>query len=307
LADRDARALVAEWSEAADVDLLAYGTTADADAIRDTAIAQPLIVAASLLAAQALGGPPPALVAGHSVGEFAAAALAGALSPTEAVALVATRGRAMAECGTVSPGGMVAVVGGDPDTVLAAIASAGLTAANHNGAGQIVAAGPLPALAALAADPPPRCRLVRLAVAGAFHTAAMAPAEAALADAVAARPPPGHPRTQVPLASNLDGAVLTDPLAVRDRLVRQVTRPVRWDLVSRTMASLPLTSTVELAPAGVLTGLVKRGLPHLARLTLDSPDDAAPVAAALAATPPTPPPNTPPPTTPTPATPPATQ
>ncbi|MDR1153065.1 MAG: ACP S-malonyltransferase [Bifidobacteriaceae bacterium] len=295
-----AAAHITEWSRAAGVDLAAHGTRSDAATIRDTAIAQPLIVATSLLAFHAAADAVPAIaasrhpapaprstpavvVAGHSVGEFTAAAIAGILTPTEAVALVAERGRAMAACAAAEPTGMTAVIGGDPDAVLAAIRAAGLIPANINGAGQVVAAGPRAALATLEACPPAGARVRRLDVAGAFHTPSMAGAQERLARSVAALPPRSRATTTIPLVSCRDGAAVHDTSAVLTRLVDQVTAPVRWDLVMRTMASLPLTCAVELAPAGVLTGLARRELPGPARVKFNGPGDGAHVNEAVAA------------------------
>ncbi|MBO4206157.1 acyltransferase domain-containing protein [Micromonospora echinofusca] len=261
------------WSALAGVDLVHLGTAADADEIKDTARTQPLLVAAALLAAEHLPMHDVALTAGHSVGELGAAALAGVLPAESAVTLAGLRGREMAAACAVEPTGMAAVLGGDPDEVLAALAAHGLTAANRNGAGQMVAAGPVDALDKLAAEPPARARVIRLKVAGAFHTPYMAPAEQALA-AVAAGITPADPGRV--LLSNLDGSTVEHGREVVQRLVRQVTAPVRWDLCMRTLADLGVTAVIELPPAGTLAGLVKRelkgdGLPEI--VTLNTPDD----------------------------------
>ncbi|MFC6079919.1 ACP S-malonyltransferase [Sphaerisporangium aureirubrum] len=263
------------WSDVAGLDLISYGTTAGADEIRDTAVAQPLLVAAGLAAAEALLGTtglPAGVVAGHSVGEFTAAALAGVLTPEQALALVRERGRAMAKAAAVTETGMTAVLGGDEQEVLAALEQHGLTPANVNGAGQIVAAGTLVELAAFAAAPPARARLRPLAVAGAFHTVHMAPAVEQLREAAAGLDPadPGPV-----LLSNADGAAVgSGPEFVR-RLVDQVARPVRWDRCMATMAELGVTAVIELAPGGTLTGLAKRALPGVATVALKTPDDLA--------------------------------
>lgn len=268
-----AEARLGSWSALAGVDLLHLGTRADADEIKDTARTQPLLVAAALLAAEHLPMQDVGLVAGHSVGELGAAALAGVLTAEAAVSLAGVRGREMAAACALEPTGMAAVLGGDPDEVLAALAGHGLHPANRNGAGQIVAAGALAGLEKLAAEPPARARVITLKVAGAFHTPYMAPAEAALAEVAAGITPADPART---LLSNLDGtAVEQGPELVR-RLVRQVTAPVRWDLCMRTMADLGVTGVVELPPAGTLAGLVKRelkgeGAPEI--VTLNTPDD----------------------------------
>jgi [acyl-carrier-protein] S-malonyltransferase len=266
-----------QWlSAVAGLDLVYFGTKADAEEIRDTAIAQPLIVAAGLVSSLALF-PQPAgafrsvgVVAGHSVGEIAAAAGAGVISAEQAMVLVRERGRAMAEAAAATPTGMTAVLGGDADEVLAKIDEHGLTPANVNGAGQVVAAGTLEQLAALAADPPARARLRPLQVAGAFHTAHMAPAVHVL-ERYAPSVSVHTPRTR--LLSNADGAVVHGGRAVLDRIVRQVSAPVRWDLCMQTMADLGVTAVIELPPAGTLSGLIKRALPGVDTVALRTPDD----------------------------------
>ncbi|MFY1698876.1 acyltransferase domain-containing protein [Solwaraspora sp. WMMA2101] len=279
-----ARARLRWWSALAGVDLVHLGTTADADEIKDTARTQPLLVAAALLAAEHLPGGSPtgprpgglydvAVVAGHSVGELAAASLAGALPAESAITLAAVRGREMAAACAIEATGMAAVLGGDRDEVLAAIDSHGLHAANHNGAGQIVAAGASDRLAKFAAEPPARARVAVLQVAGAFHTPYMATAEEALAS-VAAGIIPADPNRIV--LSNLDGTAVDHGRELLQRLVRQVTAPVRWDLCMRTLAELGVTGVLELPPAGTLAGLVKRefkerGVPEI--VTLRTPDD----------------------------------
>ncbi|MDP9791721.1 [acyl-carrier-protein] S-malonyltransferase [Catenuloplanes nepalensis] len=272
----DAEARLRAWSEPAGVDLVHLGTEADAEEIRDTARTQPLLVAAALLAAERLPlseSGDGTVVAGHSVGELAAASIAGVLTPESAVTLAGVRGREMAAACALEPTGMAAVVGGDPDEVVAAIESYGLHAANRNGAGQIVAAGAKDPLDKFAADRPGGVRVIPLAVAGAFHTPFMAPAEVALG-AVAADVPTADP-TRIML-SDLDGAAVADGAEMLSRLVRQVTAPVRWDLVMRTLAARGVTAVIELAPAGTLAGLIKRefkgpGLPEI--VTLNTPDD----------------------------------
>ncbi|MCS0638241.1 ACP S-malonyltransferase [Streptomyces sp. LP05-1] len=262
---------VAAWSEAIGLDLAHYGTHADADAIRDTAVAQPLLVAAGLLAASALGDVTPGAVAGHSVGEFTAAAFAGVLDDTAALRLVRARGLAMAEAAAVTGTGMSALLGGDPEVTVPHLEKLGLTAANVNGAGQIVAAGTLEQLAALADDKPEGVRrVVPLKVAGAFHTHHMAPAVDALrraADGLA----PADPA--VPYVSNKDGAVVTSGAEVVARLVGQVASPVRWDLCMETFQRLGATALVEVCPGGTLTGIAKRALPGVRTVALKTPDD----------------------------------
>ncbi len=259
-------------SAVSSIDLLTHGTTSDADTIRDTAIAQPLIVAAALAITPAfLDGPSDDLVfAGHSVGEFAAAAVAGALTPEQAVVLVRERGQAMAAASAVTPTGMSAVVGGDPEDVTRALQRHELTPANMNGTGQVVAAGTLDQLAALAADPPKGARVIPLQVAGAFHTHHMAPAVEVL-EQLASALTPAAPRAT--LLSNADGSAVADGVAVLSRLVSQVSNPVRWDLCMSSMAELGVTALIELAPSGTLVGLAKRGMPGVERLPLRSPED----------------------------------
>ncbi|WP_433828997.1 ACP S-malonyltransferase [Actinoplanes sp. CA-015351] len=268
-----AEARLGEWSALAGVDLVHLGTKADADEIKDTARTQPLLVAAALLAGEQLPLGDVDLIAGHSVGELGASALAGALSPEAAISLAGVRGREMAAACALEPTGMSAVLGGDPDEVIAAIEKHGLHPANRNGAGQIVAAGALPGLADFAAAPPAKARVIALAVAGAFHTPYMAPAEAALA-AVAPGVTVNDPaRTWL---SNLDGKPVAEGAEVLRRLVRQVTAPVRWDLCMASLRELGVTGVIELPPAGTLAGLVKRelkgeGAPEI--VTLNTPDD----------------------------------
>ena len=255
------------WAGAiADADLLTLGTTGDAEAIKDTAVTQPLVVAMSLFIARELGGLPgpvthaphagrDVVIAGHSVGELTAAALAGVLSVEAAIALTAVRGRAMAAACAQTPTGMSAVLGGEPDEILAAIEKHGLTPANMNGAGQIVAAGSLDGLEALKADPPAKARVVPLSVAGAFHTDYMASAREQLEGLIGGLRPAQPSRL---LLSNADGqAVDSGPEAV-SRLVSQVTSPVRFDSCLAAMRELGVTAVIELPPAGALAGLAKR-------------------------------------------------
>lgn len=268
-----ARERLTAYSDAAQVDLIAAGTEADADEIRDTKVAQPLIVAAALLSwhalaertTAALGG-----VAGHSVGELAAVAASGVLSDDEALRLVGTRGRAMASAAAVTPTGMSAILGGDEDAVLARLAELDLTPANRNGGGQIVAAGALDALAELAADAPRGTRVVALQVAGAFHTRHMLPAVESLADAAATLEPSDPDRA---LWTNSDGSIVTSGRAALDLLVGQVAAPVRWDLCMASFADSGVTGLIEFAPAGTLVGLAKRGLRGVPAVAVKTPDD----------------------------------
>jgi [acyl-carrier-protein] S-malonyltransferase len=262
-------------STVAGIDLAHYGTEADAETIRDTQIAQPLLVATGLVAALELF-PHPAdafqqigAVAGHSVGEIAAAAGARVITAEQAMVLVRERGRAMAEAAAVTPTGMTAILGGDRDEILAALDKHGLTPANDNGPGQIVAAGTTEQLAALADEPPAKARLVPLSVAGAFHTHHMEPAVGHLAGL--ARSVSVHdPRTRV--ISNRDGKVVHDGRDVLARIVGQIASPVRWDLCLETMEDLGVTGILEMPPAGTLTGIAKRALKGVETFALKTPD-----------------------------------
>ncbi|HEU5471394.1 MAG TPA: ACP S-malonyltransferase [Actinophytocola sp.] len=271
---------IARWSELTGLDLLHLGTEADAEEIKDTAVTQPLVVALALLAHAELERrvPVPAgtMVAGHSVGELAAAAMAGVLSPDDAVALAAVRGREMAAACALEPTGMAAVMGGDPDEVVDWLAGFGLVAANRNGAGQIVAAGALDALdKAVAAEDRPAGKVIKLKVAGAFHTHYMAPAREAM------RQRAGDVRVADPvrpLLSNADGQPVSSGAEMLDRLVAQVTSPVRWDACLATMAAAGADALVELPPAGTLTGLAKRELKGTRTVAVKVPADLAKVA-----------------------------
>ncbi|MCM2419225.1 MULTISPECIES: ACP S-malonyltransferase [unclassified Streptomyces] len=264
------------WSAVAGLDLVHYGTKADADEIRDTAVAQPLLVAAGLVSALSLF-PHPAdgrravgAVAGHSVGEITAAAGAGVITAESAMALVRQRGLAMAKAAAVTTTGMSAVLGGDPEEVLAHLEKLGLTPANINGGGQIVAAGTAEQLAALAEDKPEKARVIALKVAGAFHTHHMAPAVStleALVPGVTVRDPGTR------YVSNADGQVVGSGDEIVRRLVQQVSNPVRWDLCMETFKELGVTAIIEMAPAGTLVGLAKRALPGVKTLALKTPDD----------------------------------
>lgn len=257
------------------LDLEHYGTVADEDTIRDTAIAQPLLVASGLVSALTLFDAPGAfdgvgVVAGHSVGELTAAAIAGVLAAEQAMVFVRERGRAMAEASAVRPTTMAAVIGGKEDEVLAAIEAAGLTPANHNGSGQIVAAGTVEQVEHLQANAPARARIIPLSVAGAFHTHHMAPATARLerlARAITTQDP--HTR----LLQNRDGQVVESGQDMLQRLVGQVEAPVRWDLCMATMRDLGVTGLLELPPSGTLTGIAKRNLKGVEVFALNTPDE----------------------------------
>ena len=262
--------LLVSWSDAIGLDLLHLGTAADAEEIKDTANAQPLIVAASLLGAHALGVKNFAVTSGHSVGELAAAALSGAISESEALKIVRARGIEMAKAASASPSGMSALLGGDRTEVLAKISALKLVAANDNGAGQIVAAGDLQALASLNENPPAGARVRALAVAGAFHTEFMQPAVESLR--TLATTVTTHP-VVIQVISNKDGQVVTDGADVLNRIVNQIANPVRWDLCMETLKSLGVTGVIELPPAGTLVGLLKRAASEIETFALKSADD----------------------------------
>ena len=262
-------------STVAGLDLAHYGTVSDAETIRDTRIAQPLLLATCLVATLELFPHPTdgfsqvGAVAGHSVGELAAAVGARAITAEQAMVLVRERGNAMADASAATPTGMTAVLGGDRDDVLATLARHGLVAANDNGPGQVVAAGTTEQLAALAADPPTKARLIPLPVAGAFHTEHMAPAVghvARLAMSVSTHDP------RIPFISNRDGQVVHDGREVLKRIVGQISHPVRWDLCLDTMADLGVTGILEMPPAGTLTGIAKRALKGVETFALKTPD-----------------------------------
>ncbi|MUK00800.1 acyltransferase domain-containing protein [Vibrio cholerae] len=261
-------------SDLAGIDLVLHGTTSDEETIKDTAVAQPLIVAAGLMTARLLLAgyrlTASTVVAGHSVGELTASAVAGALTEKDAVAFVRVRATAMAEAAGVTPTGMSAVLGGDPADVAARLADLGLTAANANGGGQVVAAGTLDQLAALAATPPAKARVVALKVAGAFHTEHMAPAVTALEELRPSLQPMAPVAT---LMSNYDGQPVATGEGNLDSLIAQVSRPVRWDLCMESMQAMGVTGMIELSPAGTLAGLARRGMRGTATFTVKSPED----------------------------------
>ena len=261
---------LSQYSDLADLDLTRLGTTAGPEEIKDTAVTQPLVVAAALLAAERLRLPLTAVVAGHSVGELAAGALAEVWAATEAVQLAALRGAAMSRACALTPTGMSAVMGGDPAVVLASLAERDLIGANVNGAGQIVAAGSSGALAALAAAPPAGTRVIPLPVAGAFHTHFMEPARVELEAAVIDLAPRDPVRT---LLTNADGSVVGEGKEYLRLLVNQVTSPVRWDECMASMRRLGVTGILELPPAGALIGLARRELKGVATLAIKGPED----------------------------------
>ncbi|MDR4532909.1 ACP S-malonyltransferase [Glutamicibacter sp. PS] len=262
-----------ELSAISERDLIAYGTEADEETIKDTAVAQPLIVAAGLASARALFGnelPSSAILAGHSVGEITASAISGALNEADAMTFVRERANAMAQAAAVTPTGMAAVLGGDAQEVTDRLNELGLTPANANGGGQIVAAGTLEQLAALGENPPAKARVIPLKVAGAFHTAHMAPAVGVLEELSGSLNPATPSRT---LLSNFDGEPVADGEANLASLVAQVSRPVRWDLCMETLAAQGVTGLLELSPAGTLVGLARRGLKGVKTLAVKTPQD----------------------------------
>ncbi|GAA2924978.1 ACP S-malonyltransferase [Microbacterium luteolum] len=264
---------LAAYSEAAEVDLREHGTVSDADTIRDTRIAQPLIVAASLIAGDALAeraGRRPDGTAGHSVGEIAALVGSGVIDAETGMRLVGIRGRAMAEAAAQTPTGMSAVLGGDEAAILERLTELGLSPANYNGGGQLVVAGELPGLEALATQPVKGTRVIPLQVAGAFHTEYMASAVTALRDAVATVAPADP---SITLWTNRDGSVVDSGAQALSYLVDQVSSPVRWDLCMSSFADRGITGLIELAPAGALVGLAKRGLRGVPTVAVKTPED----------------------------------
>lgn len=274
IADPQAKALLETLSDAADVDLVKHGTVSDADTIRDTSIAQPLIVAAGILTLDALSESDHLAkssgIAGHSVGEFTAAAGAGVLDATDAVRLVGIRGRAMADAAALIPTGMSAVIGGDQSEILAKLDQLGLFPANYNGGGQLVVAGELAALATLAEEPPAGTRVIPLQVAGAFHTSYMLDAVETLREAAA------EVNTNDPMKTlwtNKDGSVVAKGDTFRDLLVGQVSSPVRWDKCMDSFAAAGVSGIIEIAPAGALVGLAKRALKGVPTVAIKTPED----------------------------------
>ena len=266
---------LAAWSEISGLDLVRLGTTATAEEITDTAVTQPLVVAATLLAHEELTrrgllAGKEIVVAGHSVGEIAAYAIAGVISPDDAVKLAATRGSEMAKACALEPTGMSAVLGGDEAEVLSRLEALDLVPANRNAPGQIVAAGALSALDKLAEDPPAKARVRQLATAGAFHTHFMASANDGYAGA-AKGVTTSEPTAK--LLSNADGQPVASAADAMAKLVSQLTRPVRWDLCTETMRQDKVSAIVEFPPAGTLAGIAKRELRGVPTYAVKSPAD----------------------------------
>jgi [acyl-carrier-protein] S-malonyltransferase len=269
---------LATWSDISGLDLARLGTTATAEEITDTAVTQPLVVAATLLAHEELTkrgllSGVDTVVAGHSVGEIAAYAIAGLISADDAVALASTRGAEMAKACAVEPTGMSAVLGGDEAEVLARLEELDLVAANRNAAGQIVAAGALSALDKLAEDPPAKARVRQLATAGAFHTRYMASALDAYSTAANGVTASDSPLPTVTLLSNADGQPVASGPDAMTKLVAQLTRPVRWDLCTESIRQREVTAIVEFPPAGTLVGIAKRELRGVPTHAVKTPAD----------------------------------
>jgi len=277
LADRAARAHLELLNEAVDFDLLEAGSQWDSERIRDTRIAQPLIFASSLVAAYAAidAGLRPAGASGHSIGEWCASVVAGALNAHDAIRLVAARGIAMAQACEQAPTGLVAALGGTRSDVVQAAHEHGLVVANDNGPGQIVVGGPIDQLADLIASPPAGTRIRQLDVAGAFHTNAMQPAVATMAELAAGVET--HDAS-IPVYSNRDGASLYDGQQILDRMIEQIALPVRWDLVMDSLESAGTTTAIEMCPAGSLRGILRRRLPAIESHQVNIPSDASSLA-----------------------------
>lgn len=266
---------IEKYSAILQMDLIHFGTLADAEEIKDTRIAQPLIVSATLAShaalIEALGGSAKFQgAAGHSVGEIAAAKIAGVLDTAAALGFVKARGENMALAASLEESSMAAVVGGEQDLVLEHLSRLNLLAANYNGKGQIVAAGSSEGIKQLIASPPNGSRVVGLAVAGAFHTAFMESAKVALASLASSI------RTENPkllIWSNSDGSRIESGEKFLELLISQVSKPVRWDKTMDSMVSAGIRAVVELLPGGTLTGIAKRSMPGVATFALKTPED----------------------------------
>jgi [acyl-carrier-protein] S-malonyltransferase len=276
LEDRSARIWLESVSERIDIDLVQHGTVSDAETIRSTEIAQPLIVAAGILAWDqlrerlVLRDTDRIAFAGHSVGEITAAYASGVFDADTAIQFVSTRARAMQRCAEATPTGMAAVLGGDPQEVVSHLEKLDLAPANYNGGGQIVAAGTLNDLERLKENPPEKARVMPLRVAGAFHTHFMEPARddlAGLRQEFVAHTPGAD------LYTNRDGTKISSGDEFVDSLISQIANPVRWDKCMESFVADDAHGLVELAPAGALTGLAKRGMRGVPSNKLDSPND----------------------------------
>lgn len=270
------RESIQAMQDASGVDLISHGTTSDADTIRDTAIAQPLIVAAgvatmsALLNGKALKEIGVSGISGHSVGEITAAVGAGIFDAQTAIGFVNTRGQAMAKAAALEPTSMAAIIGGEQAEIEVNLKALDLEPANYNGAGQIVAAGAAQKIADLQADPPAGSRVIPLQVAGAFHTRFMQPAVQVLSDYskdVTAMDP------ELTLWSNQRGQVVSSGDEFIQLMVSQISSPVRWDYCMKSMLDAGVTAIIELAPAGTLVGLAKRGMPGVETLAVKTPEN----------------------------------
>jgi [acyl-carrier-protein] S-malonyltransferase len=267
------RTTLETMSESISLDIIKHGTLSDEDTIRDTAIAQPLIVAASIATANLLDLSNVSGVAGHSVGEVAASQIAGIINQDQAMQLVNLRAQAMAKAAASSDkAGMAAILGGDVETVIARLNELGLTPANYNGAGQIVAAGSADAIQQLVAEGPEGSKVIPLSVAGAFHTSYMSSAVGELADFVSTLSVNNPSKT---LWSNQAGQIVTTGTEFLELLVGQVANSVRWDLCMEAMLKAGVTAVIEVSPAGTLAGLAKRGMPGVEIVALKEPKDLA--------------------------------
>ena len=264
------RTQLTELSDSISIDLIKHGTLSDEDTIRDTAVAQPLIVAASIASANLLNLAGVSGVAGHSVGEVSAASISGMLSATDAMKLVNVRAQAMAKAAAASEQSMAAILGGDQDQVLAKLKEFGLSGANFNGSGQIVAAGSKAAIADLVASPPEMAKVIPLSVAGAFHTSFMEPAVSEL-EAFTTTLNVSDPALNI--WSNQAGQLVTSGTEFIQLLVGQVANSVRWDLCMEAMVKAGVTGVIEVSPAGTLSGLAKRGMSGVEIVALKSPAD----------------------------------
>ena len=272
------RASIESMQLSSGIDLVAHGTVSDADTIRDTAVAQPLIVSAGVATLAALFkqngqvSNQVAGVAGHSVGEITAAVASGILDADQGIKFVKKRGDAMAVAAGLESTSMAAILGGDQSVVEARLAELGLEPANYNGAGQIVAAGTAAAIIELQAEGPAGARVIPLQVAGAFHTRFMAPAVSSLAE-YSTLIEPKDPVTK--LWSNAGGIAIDSGADFLNLMIQQVKSPVRWDLCMQAMVAAGVTALIEVAPAGTLTGLAKRSMPGVETLAIKSPDNIA--------------------------------
>lgn len=273
ITDAANKELIANYSELIDLDLLNYGTSASQAEITATNIAQPLLTALTFMSFGKLevNLNTNIIYSGHSVGEFSAASLAGFYSDETAMKLVNVRGKAMAEAAASNNAtGMSAVLGGDKAEVIKHIEQFDLVPANVNSNGQIVASGLLTNLEKLSENPPASTKVRKLEVAGAFHSQFMKTAESELEKEFAQLE---VNKSSSIFISNKDGQIVKDSSELKSRLITQITSPVRWDLCQAKMIELGVTGMLELAPAGVLTGIAKREMPGVELFAIKSPED----------------------------------